>query len=213
MKRLLGAAAALGCLALGCDSDPIQPRREFLPDMVDSVPYDSFDPNPNTRDGKTLIAPPPGTVARGVTPFHYGATPAEAERAGRELHSPVPASPEALARGQAAFLAYCAHCHGPGGLGDGPVIPRFPMPPSLVAERARSLPDGRLFHLITRGQGLMPAHGAQVVPADRWKIILHLRALQKAAGPLPERKAADGGTPPVLSPAAAGPALIPGATP
>ncbi|MHB8872923.1 MAG: c-type cytochrome [Myxococcaceae bacterium] len=205
MRRVLVALALLCAFALACDTQPTLPRREFLPEMVDSVPYDSFAPNPNTRDGKTLLEPPAGTIARGVTPFHYGSTPAEAERAGRELVSPVPQSPAALARGAAAFASYCSHCHGPAGLGDGPVIPKFPMPPSLTAARARALPDGRLFHIITRGQGLMPPHGAQVVPADRWKIIQHLRALQTAAGPLPPAPAApadggagadaDGGTP------------------
>ncbi len=201
MKCAFLAAGGFAVALAACDGDPTLPRREFLPDMVASVPYDSFAANPNTRDGKTLQLPPAGAIARGVTPFHYGSTLQEAERAGRELVSPIPPSLEAAARGQAAFMAYCSHCHGPAGLGDGPVIPRFPPPPSLVAEHARLLPDGRIFHVITRGQGLMPAHGGQVVPADRWKIVQHLRAMQRAAGPLPPHPP-DAGT----SPAPAGPA-------
>ena len=31
---------------------------------------------------------------------------------------------------------------------------------------------------ITRGQGIMPSHAAQVLPDDRWRVIHHLRQLQ-----------------------------------
>jgi hypothetical protein len=61
------------------------------------------------------------------------------------------------------------------------VVPRFPQPPSLVADHAKGLPDGQLFHIISRGQGLMPSHAAQVLPADRWKVIQYLRSLQAQA--------------------------------
>jgi mono/diheme cytochrome c family protein len=73
----------------------------------------------------------------------------------------------------------CAVCHGPGGQGDGPIIGRFPNPPSLLAARAKGLPDGRVVHVIARGQGIMPSHAAQVLPEDRWRVVLHLRRLQE----------------------------------
>ncbi|MFN7132978.1 MAG: c-type cytochrome, partial [Myxococcales bacterium] len=145
---------------------------------VDSVPYDAFAPNPVTRDGKTLMPPPKGSIARGQQVLHYGPGPDEAARAGRELSNPVPRSEAALARGGDVYASMCSHCHGPGGLGDGKVIPAFPTPPSLLAEHAKALPDGHLFHVISRGQGVMPAHAAQVQPEDRWKVIHYLRSLQ-----------------------------------
>ena len=30
-----------------------------------------------------------------------------------------------------------------------------------------------------RGQGIMPSHAAQVLPEDRWRVVLHLRRLQE----------------------------------
>jgi mono/diheme cytochrome c family protein len=177
------AWVALLCVAGACASDPTEPRYEILPDMVDSVPYDSFDLNPNTRDRKTLLAAPPGSVPRGARPFLYGAGPEEAARAGRELESPIEATPEALARGELVYGRMCTPCHGRAGEGDGPVVPRFPAPPSLVAPHARAMPDGQIVHVITRGQGVMPAHGAQVALDDRWRIVHHIRKLQQAAAP------------------------------
>ena len=32
-----------------------------------------------------------------------------------------------------------------------------------------SMPDGQVFHVITRGSGMMPAYGGQIAPDDRWK--------------------------------------------
>lgn len=168
-------------LLTGCGSDPTQRNWEFVPEMVDSVPYDSYAENPVTRDGKTLQAPPPGTIARGVTPFHFGPGNAEAERAGRDLTNPLPKDAANLARGDKVFHSICTPCHGSGGQGDGPIIPRFPSPPSLTATHARQLPDGRIFHIISRGQGLMPSHAAQVAPLDRWRVVQFIRSLQGGA--------------------------------
>lgn len=177
-------AAAFGLLALavallGACRDPARPNYEYVPEMVESLPYDSFAPNPVTRGGRTLQPPPPGTVARGAVSFPYGPGPEEAARAGRELANPVPASPEAVARGERVFRAMCSPCHGAGGQGDGPVIPRFPAPPSLIADHARALRDGQIVHIIVRGQGLMPSHAPQVGWDDRWKLVHYLRALQR----------------------------------
>ncbi|WP_224242797.1 c-type cytochrome [Hyalangium gracile] len=177
MKRALGCAA-VALLATSCEQDVSKPNYEYSPDMVGAVAYESFSPNPVTKDGRTLMLPAPGSLARSQMPHHFKAGPEEAARAGRELKNPYPASPEVLARGKMAFARYCSPCHGSGGLGDGLVTARFPSPPSLLADHARGLPDGQLFHIVTHGQGLMPAHGSQVMPEDRWKIVHFIRSLQ-----------------------------------
>ncbi|MEK6608675.1 MAG: cytochrome c [Myxococcota bacterium] len=169
----------LGLLG-GCGGDVTRPGYEVMPEMMRSVPYDAFAPNPVTRDGKTLMAPAAGSIARGAAPFHYGPGPTEAARAGREVTSPIPPSAATLARGERVFQVFCSPCHGRGGDGDGPIVPRFPAPPSLKAAHARSLADGQMFHVVTRGQGLMPSLASQVRPEDRWKAIQHVRSLQTA---------------------------------
>jgi mono/diheme cytochrome c family protein len=50
-----------------------------------------------------------------------------------------------------------------------------------LAEHARGLADGQIFHIVTHGQGLMPAHGSQVAQEDRWKIVHYIRSLQSPA--------------------------------
>ena len=157
-----------------------QPNLEFLPEMVRSVPYDSFAPNPNFPDGKTLQLPVPGTIPRGFLPLHYEATPQDAERAGEELQNPYSMQDtEALERGERVYRNFCLPCHGPIGRGDGPVILRgYPAPPPLISNRAIRMKDGQIFHIITYGQRNMSPHATQIAREDRWKVILHIRTLQ-----------------------------------
>ncbi|MCC6552574.1 MAG: cytochrome c [Polyangiaceae bacterium] len=187
MRRRRDAARAVGLGALlawpaGCRAEGDLPGYIVLPEMVESVPFDSWAPNPVMPLGQTLSRPPAGTVPVGGPLFAFGPGPEEAARAGRELTNPLQATSADLLRGKKLFATYCQLCHGPQGLGDGQLIGRFPRPPSLVAEHARGLPDGQIFHIVSQGQGNMPPHGVQILPVDRWRLVLHVRSLQ---GPRP----------------------------
>ena len=180
---LLTVLVATVAANFGISDNPAHRNIEAMPEMVRSLAYKSFGANPNFGDGKTLQAPPEGTIARGAQRFEYGATPEEAARAGRELIAPAAAG-GTLERGARLFQTYCQPCHGGVGKGDGPVAMRgFPPPPSLLAEHAMGLADGQMFHIVTRGQKNMPSHATQVPPDDRWRVIAYIRSLQK--GPQP----------------------------
>lgn len=155
---------------------------EILPGMVAYVAYPPQSSNPNFADRKTQQRPADGTIARGFAPLPYTATPEEAKRAGVELTNPLDAkdSTADLARGATVYGNICKPCHGASGAGDG-VIPQrgFPPPPSLLAENARKITDGQMFHIITYGQRNMPALEAQVMRGDRWRAVKYIRSLQQ----------------------------------
>jgi mono/diheme cytochrome c family protein len=92
---------------------------------------------------------------------------------------PMPITATDLDRGQERFNIYCSVCHGPLGDGGG-MVPRrgFRKPPSYHDDRLRNAPVGYFFDVITNGFGNMPDYSAQVEPADRWRIIAYIRALQ-----------------------------------
>src|SRR5271166_3920978 len=165
------------------ERDVRRPNYEFLPEgqMARSPAYDSFAPNPNFPDGLTLRAPPAGTIARGQMPLPYKAAPEDAFRAGLELKNPFSEKDEhRLKRGQTVFANFCQVCHGPLGWGDGPLTQGgFPVPPSLLTSRLMAMPEGQMFHVLTFGQGRMPAAAAQLSRDDRWCAILHVRQLQR----------------------------------
>ena len=183
--RAAWLAAGGGLLVLagtGCDHTR-QRGLEYMPDMAHSVPYDSFAPNPVTRDGKTLLAPVAGTLARGVVPRHYRATPDDARRAGRELRSPFPSDAAHLAQGKVLYETFCFVCHGATGKGDGPLVPRIPNPPAYSSERVRGMAPGHLFHVISLGSGRMPAYASQISDAQRWLIVGYVQTLRGKEGP------------------------------
>lgn len=164
---------------VGACGKPAEKRGfEYMPDMVYSVAYDSFAPNPVTRDGLTLQRPVRGTIPRGFLPLHYAATPEDAERAGRELHNPEPPTAATRLAGQVLYETYCAVCHGTRGEGDGPLVPKIPNPPSYTSEHVRNMPEGRLFHVITFGSGRMPSYASQLPARDRWLVAAHVKTLQ-----------------------------------
>ncbi|MCW5960700.1 MAG: cytochrome c [Pyrinomonadaceae bacterium] len=158
--------------------DVTKRNREYPIQMGVSPAYRSQTVNESFPNGLTTQLPVAGTIARGFKPFHYDATPEEAKRAGAELTNPFNDSAENLERGKYIFTKSCAVCHGPTGAGDGPVIPKFPNPPSFKTETSRALADGELFHVITRGRNNMPAAEANVSTEDRWKLVLYIRTLQ-----------------------------------
>lgn len=183
---LLGTVA----LATSMRRDPATPNFAFMREMVDSIAYDTYAPNPVFHNGRTLQPPIPGTIARGAMPLHFAATPEDAVRAGEELQSPFgderfwddtdPAFMAELDKGAEAYRIHCLPCHGATGMGDGPVVQRgYPPPPPPSPDRILS--DGHMFHIITYGQGNMPAYGSQVPAEDRWRVIAYLRSLEKAA--------------------------------
>jgi len=178
---LLVCLVAVVVLNWAMKRNPAKPNLEVLPEMVHSIPYNSFAPNPNYADGKTLRRPVKGTIPRGFHPIYFQATPEDALRAGEELKNPYPLDDKAaLKRGEAVFTSFCRHCHGASGRGDGPVVRRgYPGPPSFISDATLAKKDGQMFHIISYGQKNMPAHAAQLSPADRWKVIVYIRALQR----------------------------------
>ena len=164
-------------------SDPAQPNVEFLPDMAHSPAYEALSASPVFPDGKTLQAPVTGTVPRGFLPLPYQATPEDAVRAGQELSNAFKlGDSKAVDRGSFVYANFCTPCHGGSGKGDGLVPQRgYPPPPSLLAEHARDLTDGQMFHLLSFGQGNMAQYATALSREDRWKVILHVRSLQSSA--------------------------------
>lgn len=168
--------------------DPGQPNWEFMPEMVRGPAYRTYAHNPDLPNQAVMQPPPEGTIAREQPlPLHYAPTPQDAERAGRELANPYhPDDAGQRQRGARVFETHCQMCHDNGGTGKGPVTLRgVPPPPSLLAEKAVKLKDGQLFHILTFGQGNMPALAGQVSAEERWAVILHIRQLQKLAGGRP----------------------------
>jgi len=131
-------------------------------------------------DHAAMRMPVPGTVAAG--PLHEDAAFYQGmDSEGQAVtHSPLPTTPELLARGRERFAIFCKHCHSLQGDGQGTVIARgFIPPPVFWEERLKQEGDGYIFAVISNGVRTMPSHAHQIPAADRWAIVAHVRTLQQ----------------------------------
>ena len=165
-------------LGVGISSDNTEPNSEFIPEMVHSIAYDAFAPNPNTPDGKTLQLPPEGSIALGFMP-EYPDGELTRENAGDVLKSPFDAATADIARGAKMYAIFCQVCHCLSGDGDGPVTKRgVPPPPSLKTEKIRNMHDGDIYYLISKGIGNMPPYDSQIKRNDRWLVTHFIKTLK-----------------------------------
>lgn len=173
-----------GVILYSCDRKKNMRGYDFIPDMVYSQAYDTYSKNPNFNDSMTMRVPVKGTIPRGFIPFRYTLDSASRAKAGDELVNPFSPTEEILTRGKLIFTTFCTGCHGTLGKGDGQLYSSglYPLKPREISGVPTSkLKDGEIFHTITLGFGSMGAHGAQIRPADRWKLVLYVRELQKEA--------------------------------
>ena len=168
-----------------CNRDRNNPGWDYFPDMFYSTAYETYSKNPNFENGMTMRVPVEGTIPRDFTPFEYTNDPESRKKAGKELLNPFTATSEMLSRGQLVYTTFCLGCHGISGKGDGRLFTSglYPLKPlSLSGDTAAKLKDGEIFHTITLGIRSMGAHGSQIRPDDRWKLVLYIRKLQEEGG-------------------------------
>jgi mono/diheme cytochrome c family protein len=138
-----------------CDQMRHQPR------------YDSAERSTLFRDGKSLQAPPDGSVPR------------DGLVAAAALQQRPTMTPALLARGRERYDIYCSPCHDVSGHGHGIVPARgFPTPPDFHQDRLRQVSSAYFVQVITQGHGVMYSYADRVAPADRWAIAAYIRALQ-----------------------------------
>ncbi len=96
-------------------------------------------------------------------------------------------------RGQERYNIYCTPCHGYDGRGNGSIPQRVAAgggawaarnlvaPPWEAGGHVIKMPNGQLFNTISNGYATMMGYAAQIPHADRWAIVLYVRALQRAS--------------------------------
>lgn len=171
-----------------------QPAIHILTDMDYQASYRYGEQVPLFADGRAMRPQVDGTVARGALEdddaLHLGL-----DDEGLPLATlPMEVTPELMARGQERYDVFCTPCHGELGMGDGMVARRAAanrgkagmaggwVPPTNITESViAGQADGELYNVIKNGIRTMPAYGDQIPAADRWAIVLYMRALQRAA--------------------------------
>jgi mono/diheme cytochrome c family protein len=97
------------------------------------------------------------------------------------VKNPVQPTPKSITAGRQAYMRACRQCHGPNGLGDGPLAPKDPSPPNLTdADWIYGSSDGEIFAIISNGVGgnsEMKGQRSEMSVTDMWNIVNYLRSI------------------------------------
>lgn len=177
--RRLGFLPLVLVLAACTSNDQSAPYVFSLERMLQQPRVDPYEGSRVFSDGKAMRDPPAGTVPRErlldppelVKGRVHGAFV-------REI--PLDVDRALLERGRDRFQIYCGACHGLAGDGRSPVAEsmRLRKPPSLLGERIRRFPPGRIFQIVSEGFGLMPSYADALPVRDRWAVVAYVEVLQ-----------------------------------
>ncbi|MCC6599575.1 MAG: cytochrome c [Crocinitomicaceae bacterium] len=197
--HIIGSLAGLAVMFASCTVDPNAPGVEYMPDMYRSPALEAYI---DYGDSKTLDwtqqqkdaagvtpvlsrTPPPGTVpytSQEMAPFvmpYSLANTNEGYESSAAIKSPLKPTEANVKRGREIYTKMCVHCHGKSGHGDGAIsVNEFIQGIPDYATKLKALPEGKMFHSITYGKGLMGQHASQLNQLQRWQVIEWVKCLQ-----------------------------------
>jgi mono/diheme cytochrome c family protein len=178
---------ALAGLARVSTSD--KPRVHIVPDMDFQSKFKTQKANAFFADGRAMRPQVAGTIAQGELrdDEHFYQGKVEGGWA-QTFPAQLELSDQSMQRGREQFGIYCTPCHGVDGRGQGMIHLRakslmqgtWVPPTDLHLETLRYKPEGQLFDGVSRGSRNMPGYASQLSTADRWAVVLYLRALQRS---------------------------------
>jgi mono/diheme cytochrome c family protein len=166
-----------------------QPHMHIFPDMDFQPKYKSDTAMDLFPDGRANRGELEGTVARGslnADDTFYRGIENGAWTTG--FPKQIEINDAMVKRGQNRFNIYCSPCHGFDGRGNGAVPQRVAAGGGAWQARnlveaggaAVGMPNGQLFNTISNGFNTMMGYARQIPHADRWAIVLYVRALQRS---------------------------------
>ncbi len=188
-KTAVTIALVVGSVVVldSCRKQPLSPGYEYMPDMYRPVGYEYYNVNPNFTDSITARKPVEGTVSQGNYPYEGNpvnyvpySLKAEDYELAATVVNPIAATAQVVEKGKDIYTKFCVHCHGDQGKGDGSITQtgNFPPPPAYNAA-LKELPEGKMFHTLTYGKGMMGSHASQLSKVERWTVIRYVQTLQK----------------------------------
>lgn len=184
----------LGAISLGgCIKDKQSPGYEYTPDMYRSPAVEAYVDYGEVRDtlryekmhSISARKPVEGTVpytdnAMNDMPYTLPNTQEGYEMAGSMVKSPLEETEAVVAKGKAIYENFCISCHGKDGQGNGPVVEKGGHPaPGAYNGSLKELPEGKMFHTLTYGKGVMGSHASQLTKEERWQVIAYVKVLQQ----------------------------------
>ncbi len=180
MKSLIKVAViALVLVAfVSCKKDS-RPNYQFMPNMYESVGYETYSESDAFKNGKEGQLPVEGTIPRGYTPFDIDNTTEGYELAKATLTNKLDSTQVDFTRGKELYDIYCGICHGNKGDGQGNLVKREKILgiPSYD-DVGRAITEGSVYHVIYYGKNAMGSYANQLNEEERWQVVAYVMKLK-----------------------------------
>jgi len=178
--KKIGIITCLMFAFMACQDDS-KPNYQYMPNMYESVGYETYGEADFLPNNAEALLPPANTINRGWLPYEIENTP-EGKELARLNTSPLDsmATEENLAVGAELYTIYCAICHGNNGKGQGTLVKREKIlgVPSY-ADVARNITVGTSYHAIYYGLNSMGSYAGQLDTEERWKVSEYVMKLKQ----------------------------------
>ena len=179
MKSLIKIVViAVVLVAVSCKKDTA-PNYQFMPNMYESVGYETYSESSAFKNGVEAQLPAEGSIARGHMPFDIENSTEGYMLAKETLKSPLDSTQVNLEKGKALYEIYCAICHGTKGDGQGNLVKREKILgiPSYD-DAGRAINQGSIYHTIYYGKNAMGSYANQLKEEERWQVVNYVLQLK-----------------------------------
>ena len=163
---------------VSCKKDS-RPNYQFMPNMYESVGYETYAESDAFRNGKEGQRPAEGSIPRGFVPFDIDNSTEGYDLAKATLKSPLDSTQVDLERGKELYDIYCGICHGNKGNGQGKLVKREKILgiPSYD-DAGRAINEGSIYHTIYYGKNSMGSYANQLNEEERWQVVSYVLKLK-----------------------------------
>lgn len=178
MKRVYKIALLVGItVAVSSCQDTAEPNYQYMPNMYESVAYETYSESDAFRGGVAAQVPPAGTIKRGFVPYELPNTTAGYDQSKTVMTSGLDSTAVDMEKAKGLFDIYCAICHGTTGDGQGKLVKqqKFLGVPSY---KDRVISVGSVYHVETYGLNSMGSYANQLTPNERWMVAEYVMKLK-----------------------------------
>jgi len=179
MKFNIKISILLAVLIQSCWGDKGVPNYEYMPNMYESLSYETYTENEIFEDNLTARLPVDGTIPRGYSLYEYEDTNEGYASAKIELKNPYELNDEDMLKAKELYTVYCGVCHGAKGAGQGILVKREKILgiPSY-ADPGRAITYGSTYHVIYYGKNTMGSYANQLNEKERWMVTSYVMKLK-----------------------------------
>jgi mono/diheme cytochrome c family protein len=179
MKSLYKIAIiAFFCISIISCRDKGQPNYQYMPNMYESVGYETYAESNAFRNGKEGQLPADGSLKQGFIPYQYANSNEGYEAAKANLKSPIDTiAVKDVPKQKELFEIYCAICHGNEGNGKGKLVSQGKIL-GVPSYKDRVITEGSVYHIMTYGINSMGNYANQLNQHERWLVADYVMQLK-----------------------------------